>query len=41
MYKPKQFKIYLSQVDDFQKPNIKLEQYCTPPDITCTLFEIL
>lgn len=40
-YKPKQFRIYLSQVDDFDKPNIKLEQYITPADITCTLFEII
>lgn len=40
-HKPKQFRIYLSQVDDFEKPNIKLEQYITPADIACTLFEIL
>ena len=40
-YKPKQFKIYLSQVDDFERPKIHLEQYSTPPDITQGLFEIL
>lgn len=41
MFKPKQFRIYLSQVDDFETPNIKLEQYCTPSDIACEMFEII
>ncbi len=41
MHKPKQFRIYLSQVEDFSRPKIQLEQYCTPADITCELLEIL
>ena len=41
MHKAKQYRIYLSQVDDFSKPKIQLEQYCTPPDIACELFEVL
>ena len=28
-------------MDDFYRPKIQLEQYCTPSDITCELFEIL
>ena len=33
--------MYLSQVEDFQKPKIELEQYCTPYETTCELFELL
>ena len=41
MFKIKKYKSYLSQVDDFERPKIALEQYCTPSDTTCELFEIL
>ena len=37
-FKKKQFEMFLSQIDDFEKPKVKLEQYLTPPDITATLF---
>ena len=28
-------------MDAFDKPKLELEQYCTPPDITAGLFQIL
>ena len=37
----KQFESYLSMIDQFEKPKIELEQYCTPVDITAELFSIL
>eukprot|EP00347_Sterkiella_histriomuscorum_P020971 403335756 len=40
-FKLKSFVSYLSNVEEFDKPNIQLEQYMTPPDITANLFQIL
>ena len=40
-FKIKKFESFLSQIDDFEKPKIQLEQYCTPFVITAGLFEII
>lgn len=40
-FKFKKFVGFLSQVDEFEKPKVELEQYCTPADITAGLFEII
>ena len=40
-FKFKKFVSFLSQIDEFEKPKIELEQYCTPHDITAGLFEII
>ncbi|CDW75448.1 riken cdna 2810410a08 [Stylonychia lemnae] len=39
-FKLKNFVSYLSCVEEFENPNVKLEQYMTPPDITANMFSI-
>ena len=40
-FKFKKFVAFLSQIEDFERPKIELEQYATPNDIAAGLFEII